>query len=244
VFVVLKIYASSDECGIKAGVSGYQKYVNRRVLSRASVKGPDRMANFIKIALVMIALMVGLTAAFQLYLEISGVLVQAAYAPNLSFTGISHFGRATYAGFSWFQNPQKPGPCPLVIHLADRDLGVEDLGNVERLRARAFRPDLPDERTTAMLMKVAAQAKIPYQPLPPNYVRRDGHLLISVGIDPKGPHAGLRSVWVGYRMAEPRPWPRRSGIVSIGGKRLPLPVTDTELAEILGPPLWRQQGWP
>src|ERR1700722_16002810 len=103
-----------------------------RIVACASIKGPDRMANYIKIALVMIALMVGLTAAFQLYLEISGVLVQAAYAPNLSFTGISHFGRATYAGFSWFQNLQKPGPCPLVIHLADRDLGAEDLGNVER----------------------------------------------------------------------------------------------------------------
>jgi hypothetical protein len=185
----------------------------------------------------MIALAAGVAAAFQIYLEISGVFVQAAYAPDLGFSGISHFGRATYAGFSWFQDPERPKPCPLVLHLAGRDLGAEDLGNIEHLRALGFRLDLPDERTTAMLSKLAGR---PYRPFVSNYVRRDGRLLISVGIGPLGPHAGLRSVWVGYQLVEPQPWPRRSDIVSIGGKPLPLPVTDRELTGILGPPLGRQ----
>src|ERR1700681_680672 len=89
---------------------------------QAVVDGQHCMITYFKIAAAMIGLMLGVSLGFQLYLEYAGVRARAASAPGLAFIGISHFGRVTYAGVSWYQDFQNPGPCPLVIHLPDGDL--------------------------------------------------------------------------------------------------------------------------
>jgi hypothetical protein len=202
------------------------------------------MMFYLKIAAALVGMVLGLTLSFQLYLEYSGVLARAVYAPNLGFSGISHFGNATYAGVNWYQDLHNPRPCPLTIHLPEGELGPADLASVERLRGHGFKPDPPDPATTAMLRNLAGDGKIPDQALPAQYVRWDGRVLISIMIDPDSSPPGPRAVWVGYRIAEPQPWVRRDGIMSVGGKSVPLPVSATELTSILGPPLAKEQGWP
>jgi hypothetical protein len=202
------------------------------------------MVIYLKIVAVMMGLAFGLALAFQLYLEWDGVLARAAYAHGVSFTGLSHFGRATYAGINWFQDIENPFPCPLTIHLPEGDLAGTDLASAPSLLARGFTPDLPNAQTTALLTKLAGNVGEPYQPLPPHYVRWLGRVQISIGIDPDGPNAGLMSVYIGYMMVEPRPWPRVEGIVSVLGRPVAVPATNRELDLILGPPLEVRQGWP
>jgi PAS fold len=88
---------------------------------------PD-MVTYLKIASLMIGLVFGLTLLFQFFLQWQGVLARATYEQGVSFTGISHFGRATYAGLNWFQDRDNPRPCPITPASAGRRFGGHRLG--------------------------------------------------------------------------------------------------------------------
>jgi hypothetical protein len=202
---------------------------------------PDRfrpgfkMSKYLWLAVATLALVFGLHLVFHLAAEYAGVCAGAEYEPGVGFSGVSHFGKATYNAVRWYPNPQDPEPCPLRIHLPDGDLGAAELASPDTLLARGWKELVQDEAMTPELAEALRSLPVVRDDNPPRVLQRwHGALLLSVTFG----EGGLRAVWVGRGPLE-----RQEGILSVAGKRLSLPITDAEADRILGEPLGRRQGW-
>ena len=136
---------------------------------------------------------------------------EAEYPSGVRFTG-----RRTGTNFetvAWARNPKNPQPCPLVLHLPGGDLSAKELADPKVLLARGWATKEPDHGLREL-----------------SY--RRGNLVAWAA------HRGAILEMVGVNaLTCPE---QQQGIVSIGGKRLPLPVSEDEMIGALGQPIRRR----
>jgi len=189
-------------------------------------------------------LVLGIAIAIAVVRVSSGAMVFASYPGTFEFTGIQRFSGADYFGLKWVPNASEVGPCPVVIHLPDCDVGAAEWAEPKRLLQRGW-------------------VEVPFLPLAPEWV-------VAVGPDvdrglptvAKYGYGDLRvatqhtdgvltSVWVVVvapdeeRIAQGLP-PGHEHMatsvgaarfaISVGGRRITLPISQAQMIQALGPP--------
>jgi hypothetical protein len=174
---------------------------------------------------------VGLLLVGALILTLAGEYfigsgVHAVYPQGVSFTGSGHFSRMTCYGVAWMRDNQDPQPCPLVIHLSTGDMSPIDLSTPETLLARGWTKILEDKEPVAELPQILIL----------QYREGDyaAHVYYADGI--------LTTVTLGMQAVALAKPDARGIAVSFQGKRVPLPLPEGELLEILGVPTLRTRG--
>jgi hypothetical protein len=198
----------------------------------------------------MTGYIVGLVAILVLGVAIavvwtsSGSMVFASYPGTYEFTGIQRFRGADYFGLKWVPNPGEVGPCPVVIHLDDGDVGAAEWAEPKRLLRRGWVevPFLPVAPEWAAAVGPDADRGLPKVV---KYGR--GELRVATGHT----EGELIGVWVlvmapdeeriahglppGHEHMATRVGATRYAL-SVGGRRITLPMSQAEMIQALGPP--------
>ena len=193
---------------------------------------------------VLVAILV-LGSAGAVRWALSESMVFAAYPGTFEFTGIQRWRGTNYFGFKWLPNPGETGSCPLVIHMDGADIGATEWADPTRLSQKGW-------------------AEAPFLPLAPEWTAVVGRTEPAPGlprvvkyaygdlrVSTQHTEGALTGVWVfvvepdEVRIAQGRPsghelMARRVGAtryaMSLGGRRITLPITQAELVQAFGPP--------
>jgi hypothetical protein len=174
----------------------------------------------------------------------SGSLAFAGYPGTFEFTGVQRFWSTNYFGLKWVPNPGEVGACPVVIHLDGGEVGAAEWAEPKRLLQRGW-------------------VEVPFLPVAPEWaavvgpdVGRGLPKVVKYGqgeLRVATQHTGgvLTGVWVlvvtplEERIAQRLPpgqehMATRVGAtryaISVGGRRITLPISQAELIQALGPP--------
>jgi hypothetical protein len=199
-----------------------------------------RMAGYIwgLVAIVVLGIVLAVVWAS------SSSRVFAAYPGAYEFTGIDRFRGTDYFALKWVPNPGEVGPCPIVIHTEAGDVGAAEFEDPKRLLERGwvevpFLPVVPEWAAVAGpdpppgLPKVV---KYGHGDLRVATVHSEGVLTsvsvfvvntreerIAQGLPPEHEHMATRIGAMRYP-------------ISVGGRRITLPLSQAEMIEALGPP--------
>lgn len=174
----------------------------------------------------------------------SGSMVFASYPGTYEFTGIEHFRGADYFGLKWVPNPGDRGPCPVVIHTNGGDVGAAEFDEPKRLLKRGWVevPFLPMAPEWVAVVGPEADRGLPkvvkygYGDLRVVPQHHDGVLIslsvfvvtpreetIAHGLPPEHELMATRVGAIRYAL-------------SVGGRRITLPLSQSEMIRVLGPP--------
>jgi hypothetical protein len=166
--------------------------------------------------------------------------VFATYPGPLEFTGHSRLFRSTYFAIKWVRDAASPGPCPLTVHLPTGDVGDKDFAQPGGLLRRGWQeipyPPLPAEAARLL-------GPDPSQGLP--QVVKFGHGDLRVATQHiKGE---LTSVWIwlvepGHETLACNPG-AASYALGIAGRRITLPLAESEMIRVLGKPEGRRRDY-
>jgi hypothetical protein len=181
----------------------------------------------------------------------SASMVFASYPGTFEFTGFQRFRATNYFGLKWVPNPGEVGPCPVIIHLDDDDIGAAEFAEPQRLLQKGW-------------------VEVPFLPLAPEWVAavgpdvdrglpkvvKYGHGELRVAT--QHTQGVLTGVWVlvvapdAERIAQGLPpghehMATRVGAtryaISVGGRRITLPISKAELIQALGPPVGQRKDY-
>lgn len=189
-------------------------------------------------------LVLGIIIAIALIWVSSTSMVFASYSGTFEFTGIQRFWGTNYFGLKWVPDPGEVGPCPVIIHLDDGDVGAAEFAEPQRLLQRGWVevPFLPVAPEWAAVVGPNADRGLPKVV---KYGR--GELRVATGHK----DGVLIGVWVVImapdeeRIAQGLPpghefMATRVGAarypISVGGRRITLPMSKAEMIQALGPP--------
>jgi hypothetical protein len=184
----------------------------------------------VRLAWGLAALLV-LAAALAVVRACFSTLVFAAYPGTFEFSGFRRLWSNHYSSVKWVRDPGDNGPCPVVIHTDRGDIGAAELADPGRLLARGwvvvpFAPIAPE--ATALIGEHGDD-------LPPVVKYGWGDLRVC----PQFTDGLLTtvSVWV---VGPGEMWEHRPGAarypISVGGRRVSLPISEAELTQALGRP--------
>jgi hypothetical protein len=174
----------------------------------------------------------------------SSSMVFAAYPGTYEFTGIERFRGTDYFALKWVPNPGEVGPCPIVIHTENGDVGAAEFEDPKRLLERGW-VEVPFLPVVAEWAAVAGPDPPPGLPKVVKYghgdlrvatVHSEGVLTsVSVfvvntreerhaqGLPPEHEHMATRVGAMRYP-------------ISVGGRQITLPLSQAMMIEALGPP--------
>lgn len=174
----------------------------------------------------------------------SDSMVFASYAGTYEFTGVQRFWGTDYFGLKWVPNPGEVGPCPVIIHLDDGDGGAAEFAEPQRLLQRGwvevpFPPPAPEwvavvgpdvDRGLPKVVKYAhGELRIAIQ-------HTQGVLTgVSVLVVAPDEERIAQALPPGHEYMATRVGATRYAI-SVGGRRITLPISKAELIQALGPP--------
>jgi hypothetical protein len=199
-----------------------------------------RMAGYIWGLVAIVVLGIALAVVWAS----SSSMVFAAYTGTFEFTGIERFRGTEYFGLKWVPNPGEVGPCPIVIHAENGDVGAAEFEDPKRLLERGW-VEVPFPPPPPEWAAVAGPDPPPGLPKVVKYghgdlrvatVHSEGVLTsvsvfvvntkeerIAHGLPPEHEHMATRIGATRYP-------------ISVGGRRITLPLSQAEMIEALGPP--------
>ena len=174
----------------------------------------------------------------------SGSLVFSSYPGTFEFVGTSRFSGTHYFVLKWVRDPGDAGPCPVVIHADGGDVGAAELADPDRLLGMGW-VVVPDPPMPPEWVAVAGPDRPPGLPPVVKYGRGDLRIttLHTDGV--------LTGVWVGmvqpglepgHEMMASRVGEARHA-VSVGGRRVTLPLSEAEMVRTFGPPTGRRKDY-
>jgi hypothetical protein len=189
----------------------------------------------------LIALLVlGIAGSF-VYASL-GSMVFASYPGPIEFTGTNRYWNTNYFGLKWVAKPG--GACPVVVHTGTGDVGAADFAEPKRLLERGW-VEVPLAPPTPEALALIGPEWEKGLPRAVKYAQGDLRVVTA--------HADgvLSGVWVfvviprGELIAQGLPpeyelMASRIGAtrysISIGGRRICLPISEADLVRALGPP--------
>jgi hypothetical protein len=181
----------------------------------------------------------------------SGSMVFASYSGTVEFTGTRRFWSTNYFGLKWVANPGDPGPCPVVVHTDGGDVGAAEFAEPNRLLERGW-VEVPFQPPTPEALALIGPDWEKGLPRVVKYGRGD------VRVATQHTDGVLTGVWVVVvttreeRIAQGLPpehelMASRVGAtrypVSVGGRRITLPISEAELVRAMGQPDGRRKDY-
>jgi hypothetical protein len=184
--------------------------------------------------------------------ESDGSMVFAWYPGTCEFIGFQRFRGTDYFALKWVPDTGEVGPCPIVIHGEGGDVGAAEFTEPTRLLERGWVEVPPVPMSPDWVAAIGRTQPDPGLPRVVEYGQGD------LRVATRHTNGVLTGVWVvvvdprGERPPKGVPSERehmatRVGTkrfpVSVGGRRIALPISETDLVQALGPPEGRRSDY-
>jgi hypothetical protein len=177
--------------------------------------------------------------ALSLVSSYLGTLVFAIYPGPLEFMGHSRLSGTMYVSIKWMRDPAAPASCPLIVHLPVGDVGEQELAAEGGLLKLGFH-EVPYQIAPEL-------AALPRPHLHPKDlgIVKFGQGDLRIATQHTAGQLTSVDIWVvepGHETVAWSPGGTRYSI-SVDGRRITLPLSESELVGVLGVPAARRKDY-